>query len=84
MSGFPKSAEDYTSDLPFEYNLKIFEESCLSSEEINQVSGDLNTRLRTGKWLKDEHHRFLAACEKYGSNWVEVNIYNIGSKGTKN
>jgi hypothetical protein len=76
MSAIPKidiNAEVLSSHSPKEGFLKNFEDSEEYKQQINKESSNDNfVLLRTGKWFKEEHHRFLSACEKFGSNWVEV------------
>jgi hypothetical protein len=85
MSAIPQieiNAEVLSSHSPSEGFLKNFEDSEEYKQQKNKESSHDNFMLlRTGKWFKEEHHRFLSACEKFGSNWVEVKNTKIRSRG---
>ena len=55
------------SDMQFFESCAQMNEKRLGHQEIEE-----NVKIRSGKWLRDEHQEFVRACEKHGNNWQMV------------
>ncbi len=53
--------------------------SALNKPELLEDDEESNTNRTSGRWSKEEHHRFIEGLTKYGKNWKKVEEH-IGTR----
>lgn len=66
--------------------LKVKKSLSTANPEQKQINGkqsktskDGGDKLKTGRWIKDEHFRFLEALKMHGKEWKKVQEH-VGSR----
>ena len=56
---------------PIKLKFKIRTDKWLSTKNESQ---EMVEEIKSGKWSKEEHIKFLNACMNHGNNWFKVRI----------
>jgi len=56
---------------PAKFKFKIRTDKVLPTKNESQEMGE---EIKSGKWSKEEHIKFLNACMNHGNNWFNVRI----------
>jgi len=63
-------------------NVNDFEESCSNSgKKMRRERKNKDENYKTGRWLPEEHQRFIEAILKYGNEWKKVQKH-VGSRSS--